>query len=213
MRHTPSACSGVYSVTLILLLLIPLSMAAEANITYHLNLEMESSCPDDILNVDAIASNGEPASDVELRLVLYYPYQGLRALKHTDTSGHTFFELTRNGTYRIYINTEAYDHEQYEVFDYPESCPPPPPKQMNATVAVDCGNLAAGGNAMLTMNVTEGGIPLKDVFARSLHWSSMSSSTGAIALPLEQDDYFVIFEKEGYTSQTVFLEEPCVFND
>lgn len=187
--------------------LIPLSMAAEANITYHLNLEMESSCPGNILNVDAIASNGEPAPDVELRLILYYPYQGLRALKHTDANGQTFFELTKNGTYYIYINTDAYDHERYEVFDYPESCPPPPPKQMNVSIAADC------DNAMLAMNVSEGAIPLEDAFVRSLHWSSMSGRTGIAALPLEQDDYFLIFEKDGYTSQTIFLEDVCVFND
>jgi len=193
--------------TFILLLLIPLSFAAEANITYHLGLEMESSCPGDILNVDAIASNGVPVPDVELRLVLYVPYQGLRALKHTDAQGHTFFELTKNGTYRVYIKTDAYDHEQYEVFDYPESCPPPPPKDMNVTVAVDC------DSRLLKINITDAGTPLAGVFARSLYWSSMSGSTGAIVLPFGQDDYFVIFEKNGYNPQTIFLEEPCVFND
>ena len=114
----------------LLLLLWSFSMAAEADIVYYLGLEMETSCPGDILSVDAIASNGEPAPDVELRLVLHEPFQGLRALKHTDSDGHTFFELTRNGTYRIYINTDAYNHETYEIFQYPESCPPPPPEQL-----------------------------------------------------------------------------------
>jgi hypothetical protein len=168
---------------------------------------MESTCPGNILNVDAIASNGQPAPDIELRLVLYEPYQGLRALKHTDANGQTFFELTRNGTYRIYINTDAYNHEQYEVFDYPESCPPPAPKQMHVAATKDC------ENALLVVNVTDGGIPLENVFVRSLHWSSMSGGTGAVALPLEEDDYFIILEKSGYSPQTIFLEEPCVFND
>jgi hypothetical protein len=190
----------------ILLLLIPFSMAAEANITYHLGLEMESSCPGNILYVDAIASNNEPAPDVELRLVLYSPYQGLRALKHTDANGQTFFELTRNGTYRIYINTDVYDHEQYEEFDYPESCPPPLPKQMNISVEADC------DSRLLKINAADAGAPLEAVFVHSLHWSSMSGSIGTAALPLEQDDYFVIAEKDGYDSQTIFLEDICTSN-
>lgn len=181
-------------------------MAAEANITYHLNLEMESSCPGNILNVEAIASNGEPAPDVELRLVLYSPYQGLRALKHTDVNGQTFFELTKNGTYRIYINTDAYDHEQYEEFYYPEMCPAPPPRQMNISVEADC------DSRILKINVTDAGIPLENVFVHSLHWSSMSGSIGIAALPLEQDDYFVIAEKDGYNPQTIFLEDVCTDN-
>ncbi len=192
---------------LLFLLSVPFAFAAEANITYHLGLEMASSCPGNMLNVNATASNGVPAPDVELRLVLYSPYQGLRALKHTDANGQTFFELTKNGTYRVYINTDAYDHEQYEEFDYPHSCPPPAPKQMNVSLGADC------ENRMVLMNVTEGGMPLGDVFVHSLHWSSMSGSTGTIALPLEQDDYFLVFEKSGYNSQTIFLDDACVFND
>lgn len=187
----------------ILLLLIPLSMAADANITYHLGLEMAASCPGNILSVDAMASNGASVSDVELRLVLYYPYQGLRALKHTDVNGQTFFELTKNGTYRVYIKTDAYDHEQYEEFDYPELCPPPPPKEMNVSASFDC------ESSIISVNVTESGEPLAGVFVRSLRWSSMSGSLGIASLPLEGDDYFVVSEKEGYGTQTIFLENVC----
>ncbi|MFZ5500397.1 MAG: hypothetical protein ACOY58_00575, partial [Candidatus Micrarchaeota archaeon] len=86
---------------ILLLFLLPLPLAA--NTTYRLDLTAEASCPGDVITVETMASNGMPAPDVELRLVLYEPYQGLRALKHTNASGQTFFELTRNGTYRIYV--------------------------------------------------------------------------------------------------------------
>jgi len=165
--------------------LLILSISFAANTTYRLDLEMHTECPGDMLMVDAIASNGEPAPDVELRLVLYEPYQGLRALKHTDYDGHTAFELTKNGTYRIYINTDAYNAKDYEVFRYPQMCPPPPPKKLFAVVEVDC------GSGSVRADITDGVSPVKGIFARTLHWSSMTGEDGMISLPLEEDDYFI----------------------
>ncbi|MFH0737555.1 MAG: hypothetical protein V1827_02575 [Candidatus Micrarchaeota archaeon] len=175
--------------------LLMFSVSLAANTTYRLDLEMHAECPGDMLIVDAVASNGEPAPDVELRLVLYEPYQGLRALKHTDYSGHTAFELTKNGTYRIYINTDTYNAKDYEIFRYPERCPPPPPKKLFAVVEVDCDGMS------VKANVTDGGSPVGGVFARTLHWSSMSGKDGLVSLPLEEDDYFLAVgdgDREGF---------------
>src|SRR4030042_4538607 len=157
----------------LLLFMLPLSLAA--NTTYRLDLFMESSCPGDILHVDAVASNGQPAPNVRLRLVLYEPYQGLGALKPTNASGQTFFELTRNGTYRIYINTDDYNHERYSVFQYPVSCPPPPPKQMVVDLEIGC------DSRLMKISVSDGDAPLEDVFVQSRYWSSMTGKSGTIS--------------------------------
>lgn len=183
----------------LLFLIFPLSFA----ITYWVDLSTEASCPGDILTVDATASNGVPASDVELRLVLYEPFQGLRALKHTDAHGQTFFELTKNGTYRIYINTDVYHHDKYITFEYPEMCPAPPSQQMLVGVEMFC------DSSLMKINITDGTSPLANVFVQSKYWSTMSGSTGTVFLPLEEDDYFLFFERRGYNSGTFLFENPC----
>lgn len=182
-----------------LLLMIPLSFP----ITYWLDLFTEASCPGDIITVDAITSNGQPAPDVELRLVLYEPYQGLRALKHTNAHGQTFFELTKNGTYRIYITTDVYHHDKYVTFEYPEMCPAPPSKQMVVGVELNC------DSRLMKINITDGISPLENVFVQSKYWSTMSGSSGTVVLPLEEDDYFLYFDRRGYNSGTFLFVNPC----
>lgn len=188
---------------LIALLLIISSLSMAANTTYRLDLTMETSCPGDVMTVDAIASNGQPAVDVELRLVLYEPYQGLRALKHTSSSGQTFFELTRNGSYRVYVNTEEYNHEKYYPYEYPELCPPPPPKHMVVAGEINC------DSRIMKINVSDNDGPVENVFVNSLYWSSMTGKAGTISLPFEEDDYFLSFSRTGYNDGTVLFENPC----
>lgn len=196
----------------LLLLLLALSQpifaenASEPNITRFLNLNMSASCPGNMLHISAIASDGRPAPDVELRLVLYLPYMGFRGLGHTDSNGNMSIELTKNGSYRVYMNTDAYDHDRYVEFDYPALCPPPPPKQMNISVLPDC------DNALLTVitRANDSGLPLEGVFILADNWSSFTGTGGFASLPFEKGWVYVRAERANYTSQEFFADARCL---
>ncbi len=183
------------------LFLIQLTFAVE--ITYFMNLSLSVSCPGDVLHINATASSGEPAADVELRLVLYSPYQGLRALKHTDEQGLTSVELTKPGEYRVYISTEEYNHPKYVAFSYPSMCPPPPPKAFNISVVPDC------NYSLMEITITENGTPVEGVFVRTGEWSSLTGSKGEVSLPFEEGWVFVSANKSGYVYQEVFVDINC----
>lgn len=135
--------------------------------------------------------------------MLYAPFQGLRALKHTDEQGMTFVELTKPGEYRIYMQAEDYNHPQYVEFRYPEMCPPPPPKSFNVSIEPDC------NNSQLMVTVTENGEPLEGVFIRTEEWSSLTQSAGRVPFPLEEGLVFISANKSGYSYQEMFVDIDC----
>ena len=185
------------------LLLLPLVFADNDTIKRTLTLKNSASCPGDILLMNATASDGSPAPDVELRLVLYYPFQGLRALQHTNESGLASVQLTKNGTYRVYINTDEYYTPQYVVFEYPKMCPPPPPKQFDIEAFADCAdNLTA-------IRATANGTPLDNVTITSEKWSSVTGDSGTVHLPLEEGYLFVSAKKPGYLTKEFYVYVTC----
>ena len=188
----------------VLFLLLLLSATAfSAEITYFMNLSLETTCPDNVLHITAMASNGQPVADVEIRLVLYVPFQGLRALKHTDEQGMTSVELTKPGEYRVYMQTEDYNHPQYVEFSYPEMCPPPPPKSFNLSIEPDC------SSSLLKVAVTEEGTPLEDVFLTTGEWSSLTQAIGKVSFPLKEGLVLVSANKSGYSYQEMLLDINC----
>ncbi len=178
----------------------------DVNITRFLSLNLTTSCPGNILHINATASDGLPAPDVELRLVLYLPYQGLRALQHTDKDGMASVELTKNGSYRVYMNTDAYDHERYMEFEYPRMCPPPPPKQMNISIEPDC----EGMRLSITTKANETGAPLEGVFVLAGDWSSFSGKSGTVSVPFEKGYVFIRVERANYTGQEFYFDASCL---
>jgi hypothetical protein len=187
-----------------MLLVASLAFAQEEpEITRYLNLTAEDSCPGNLLDVKAIASDGSPAFDVELRLVLVVPYQGLRALQHTDVNGSAKFELTKSGSYRIYINTDDYNHPKYVEFEYPSLCPPPPPKPLDISVEADC---AAG---TMIISAESEGSPADGVFVRTQSWSSVTGKDGAVLLPLEKGDVLISANKSNHSFVQFYYTISC----
>ncbi len=181
-------------------------MAAEANITRYLSLSLTSSCPGNMLLMNTTASDGLPAPDVELRLVLYLPYQGLRAIQHTDKDGLASVELTKNGSYRVYMNTGLYEHEKYVEFDYPRMCPPPPPKQMDVSVEPDCDAMRLS----ITARANATGSPLEGVFILAGNWSSFTGKSGLVSIPFEKDFIFIRAERANYTGREFYFDARCL---
>ncbi len=179
------------------------STAFAVEVTYFMNLTLETTCPGDVLHITAMASNGQPVPDVEIRLVLYQPFQGLRALKHTDGQGMTFVELTKPGEYRVYMQTEDYNHPQYVEFSYPEMCPPPPLKSFNLSIEPDC------NSSLLNVAVTEEGIPLEGVYITTGEWSSLTQAIGKVSFPLKEGLVLVSANKSGYSYQEMLLDINC----
>ncbi len=189
---------------LLLILLASISFAqVEPEITRFLHIEKDVSCPDNMLTMQAVASDGKPAPGVELRLVLHYPYQGLRAVQTTDSKGIAKAKLTKPGNYRIYIRTDDYNHDDFEEFDYPEMCPPPPPKGFNVTVGKDC------NNSQLIVTATEEGDPLEDVFISTEKWSSTSNPQGIVVFPLEEGLIYITANRSGYSSIQFWADINC----
>ncbi|MFH0885299.1 MAG: hypothetical protein V1861_06325 [Candidatus Micrarchaeota archaeon] len=193
-------------VPLLLFTLIQTAAAQEVNITRYLYVNASASCPGNMLLMNATASDGLPAPDVELRLVLYLPYQGLRALQHTDKDGLASVELTKNGSYRIYMNTDAYEHEKFVEFEYPRMCPPPPPQPMNISIEPDCENLRLS----ITTKANETGAPLEGVFLLAGNWSSFSGKSGSVSVPFEKGYVFIRVERANYTGQEFYFDASCL---
>lgn len=188
---------------LVLFLLLILSFSFAQNVTYFLNVSAQVQCPEDILLMKAIASNGKAVPGIELRLVLHYPYQGLRAVQTTNSSGEASAKLTKPGEYRIYIKTEDYNHPQFVTFNYSQLCPEPPPKSFNLTVAPDC------NSSLLIITANDSGTLLEDVFIRTLNWSSFSGPSGSVAFPLEEGYVYVQANKTGYFEQAFWTNVSC----
>jgi hypothetical protein len=204
-RSDESSYPGIHMRSVLHLLLF-VSLSFAANTTLSLDLSMATSCPGDNLTVSATSSDGDPAPNITLRLVQHHPYQGLRALMHTNASGQAVFEITQPALYRIYPRTDLYDHADFYELDYPEMCPAPPPKQMELDVSFDC---VAG---LVLLNATYLGAPLESVFVRSLAWSSMTGESGIAALHLEEDDYFIEAYLRHFATKTIVFEPPCEDN-
>ncbi|MBD3210589.1 hypothetical protein GF318_04380 [Candidatus Micrarchaeota archaeon] len=188
----------------LLLLLASTAPAQDVTITPFLELELETACPGDILHVNAVLSNGTPAEDVELRLVRHVPFQGLRGLKHTDEDGYAFFELTRTGEYRIYIEqSEDYNSERYAEFNYSEKCPPPPPKPLNITVEPDC------NSSIMVVYATSGGQPLGNVFIKTKNWSTLTESGGKAVFPLQEGLVYLKANRSGYADFEEYIAIDC----
>lgn len=187
----------------LILLLVSASFCQEPVIKRVVTVSTDVSCPDDILTMRAISSDGKPAAGIELRLVLHSPYQGLRAVKTTDSSGEATAELTKPGEYRIYIRTDAYNHKDFEEFDYPSMCPPPPPEDFDIQVQPDC------NNSLLLITVSQDGMPLSDVMISTFNWSSTSSADGLAAFPLDEGYAYVTAEKAGFTMKGLWVNVSC----
>lgn len=186
------------------LLLLCLAFADnETEIKRSLTLITSTSCPGDLLLMNATASDGMPAFDVELRLVLYVPYQGLRALQHTDENGLASVQLTKNGTYRVYINTEKYNTPQYITFQYPKLCPPPPPKSYEIEAEVDC------KNNYTIIRASVNGTPLSNLTVQSEKWSSVTSDSGEVSFPLELGYLYVSASRSGFSTKQFFVYVTC----
>jgi len=173
------------------------------NVTHFLNIETEIICPDNDLVMTAISSDESPASAVELRVVLYLPYQGLRAVKTTDKDGIAVAELTKTGLYRIYINTELYNHDDFVEFNYSELCPAPPPKQFNVSVTPLC------NESRMMVQVAEDDIPIQDVFVRTLNWSSTTNNNGQAIFPLDEGYVYIVANKSGFVRQEFWIDINC----
>ena len=187
------------------LILIPAVWAEnDTGIRRFLNLTTEISCPGDILTIHAQASDGATPSGIELRIILYNPYNGIKGLTHTDGNGSASMELPRTGDYRIYFSTTDYNHPDYVEFSYPDMCPPPPPKDMNISVLADC------ENNLLLINATYDDAPLDDVFISSDSWSSMTGKSGSVVLPFQAEDFvFISAQKKFFLSQNGWFGTGC----
>jgi len=184
------------SLLLALLIFLPFSFAQlNLTVTRALNLEMNTTCPGNVLHVYAIASDGTPVPDAELRLVLYEPYLGLRALQHTDQTGYASFELKATGYYQIYVRVEndTYNHPNYFDFNYTAMCPPPPPKKLSVEISKNC------ASGVLVLNISSGSGPESNVLVTSPQWSSLSGSDGSAVIPFQQGYVLLHLEKVGYT--------------
>lgn len=91
----------------VLLLVLLISLVSPAYALPELTLSAAKQCPGDIVHINATA-DGQPAPGVELRIVLYLPYQGLVALQHSAADGTVSVELKKGGTYRIYMYSQHY---------------------------------------------------------------------------------------------------------
>jgi hypothetical protein len=187
---------------LLLALLIFLSFSFaqdDLEITRALNLQMSSSCPGNILHVSVIASDGIPVSDVELRLVQYDPYQGLRALKHTNESGETFFELNHPAYYLIYMRlvNDTYNHPDYFEYNYSSLCPPPPPRQMSVSIMKDCKTMT------LALSIFSSNGSVAGALVTSPEWSSLSNDRGIAIIPFKEGDALLRIEKSGFASVNI----------
>ncbi len=187
-----------------LLILAAVSFPDNATVVRFMNVTTGTSCPGDWLYMNATASDGTPAPDVELRLVLYEPYLGLRALEHTDENGLASVQLTRTGHYRLYMYTNDYNHDDYVEFDYPSLCPPPPPLGMNVSVSVDC------ADRIVSITAASNGTPLSGVFVAAQEWSSLTGDSGEVSIPLQEGDLFINATRQGYTSQAFYYTVSCV---
>jgi hypothetical protein len=172
----------------------------------YLNLEFDTSCPGNNLQVTASAG-GKPAVDVELRLVLYEPYQGLRAIAHTDKDGEAHFYIEKVGKYRIYPNNEDYEIDsQFENFFFTKLCPPPPPKEMEISTELDC---EAG---LLMIEASHAGEPLSDVLIVGSQWASYTQSDGKTFLPLDGNTLGFNATKTGYADESIGTGTRCSFD-
>src|SRR5262249_25503201 len=146
------------------------NLSDNITITRFIKVAASASCPGNTLTMNLTTSDGAPATGVEIRLVLYEPFQGFRGLEHTDQNGIATIELTKSGKYRISLFTRDYDYDPYTEFDYPSLCPPPPPKQMNISVEPDC------GRDITLVTASYNGTPLQGVFVSGENWSSLTGS-------------------------------------
>jgi hypothetical protein len=184
-------------------LLALLSVSSSAWAMGTLNLSFSTSCPDDLLQMDLSSSDGTVPSGIELRLVLYEPYNGLRGIAHTDENGSASIGLARTGEYRIYLYNTTYDHPDYIEFNYTRMCPAPPPKSMNLSISADC------ENGLVLVNASSG-LPVGDVFILGDEWSSMTGPAGTTVLPFDGSDYvFLIAQKKGYMTESGWYGTGC----
>jgi hypothetical protein len=178
----------------------------ESGIRHYLDLQSGTACPGDLLMMNVTSSDGSIPSGIELRLVLYEPFYGLRGIAHTDANGSASIPLSRTGNYRIYFTTTGYIHADYVEFNYTEMCPPLPPEEFNLTVSADC------ARHLVLVNATSQEKPLESVFMRTDSWSSMSGANGKAFFPFSDvlEGYvFISAEKTGFASQSGWFWLGC----
>ncbi|MDD5340109.1 MAG: hypothetical protein PHV13_02565 [Candidatus ainarchaeum sp.] len=185
----------------LLIIALLVSLASAADTVPTLTLSAAKQCPGNLLQMTA-ASDGQPVADVELRIVLYEPYQGLVALQHTAADGTASVALKRSGTYRIYILAEGYEYDDYEEFTF-TACPPPPPKTMELSISHDC------NTSFMLVSVTSGGAPLDGVLVRTQNWSSLTGASGNASFPFGDGDIIVTAEKAGYAASALYESVNC----
>jgi len=184
------------------ILLLLVSLASAAHLPF-LNLSLSAGCPNDWLRAFAFDQNGTPVPDLELRLVLWEPYYGLRALNHTDADGSAYFQLKLPGTYQVYPVSNLYQYDKYTELNYTVMCPPPPPKQMEIIVEGDC------NASVMRIDALENSTPLEGVFISSGNWSSLTGSSGEAVFPLVEGLVAIHAEKKGYDKKDISKEISC----
>ena len=177
------------------ILLVSVAWAATLDIT------TSTSCPGNVLTVNAYTSDNSSPAGIELRLLLYDPYNGLKALLDTDANGTASANLSRTGYYRIYPSTIAYIHPDYVDFNYTAMCPPP---GINLSISADC------SRDILLINATSQGAPLADAFLSADSWSSLTSQSGRAAIPFQGEDYvFVSAQKQSLSPWSGWFGTGC----
>jgi hypothetical protein len=182
----------------LLLVLVSLASADLPNLT----LTTGKTCPGSILWMNATGPDGQPAAGVTLRVVLYDPYQGLVALRNTTEDGSASVGLTMNGTYRVYINSQDYAHDEYVELPF-TLCPPPPPKSVEVGFYPDC------NSSSVLISLTSDGAPLVGAFVSTQNWSSLTGSTGNVSFPFSGGDVLIRVKKAGYAEIFVFETVDC----
>ncbi len=185
------------------LVLISVSAAREELPVIH--LDMTTSCPGNNLHIVATA-NGVPAEDVEIRLVLYEPFYGLRALKHTDSKGEADFQVDKTGKYRVYLSSDYYEHEPFEILFVPNLCPPPPAKQFNVSTALNC------KQGLVLISVYHGGEAISDATVESSGWAALTPSDGILIFPIEGNEMKIKVFKAGFANKSGILDTRCSFS-
>ncbi len=95
------------------------------NSTNQANATSESSsigilCPENLLQIVIKSKDSKPVSDVEIRLILYEPYQGLKQQKVTDQDGKAVFNMSKelDGKYQLQFEKTGYLKPDDVFFDF-----------------------------------------------------------------------------------------------
>lgn len=185
----------------LLLFLIPTLLADFPDIKRTLTVNTQIVCPNDILNFEIISSDGMYVDNVELRLVRYYPYQGLIGITVAD-GGVGSFKLTKNGTYRIYIRSKEYYHEDYIEFEHQKLCPAIPPKNFSISIFPNC------KDKIILVKIFDEE-PLSNAIVYSSNMSTITNKDGEAIFPLTSGSFEITANIFNYTNQSAKTYIDC----